>query len=223
MSNIKVLPNGISVLESDTHISRWVEQSGRLCHDDCVVLFILPLIKPGFVVIDGGAFIGDHTTAYLEKVGPTGSVLAFEPNPDAYECLVRNCPKAQKYRYALSNVKGWCHLSIGENAGGSHLSDMTGIDVQTIPLDYLNVPKVDFIKLDLEGYEVFALQGAKNTITTNKPVMVIEMNDGALRRHGHSPDTLKTELHSLGYEFRSLNPGLKMDEPQLDILCEPKK
>jgi len=220
---MKILENGIAVLDDDTHISRWVEQTGKLCHDDCVGLFILPLLKPGYVVVDAGAFIGDHTIAYLEKVGPTGKVYAFEPNPDAYECLKHNCKEAIKFRYALSNDTEHRYLSIAPNAGSSHITkEETTVSIQSITLDSLNLPKLDFVKLDIEGYEVMALKGGEKTIKQFRPIMVIEMNDGALLNHGESPDSLMDLLDYFGYTVKSLHPNLSMSEPMLDILCEPK-
>ncbi len=80
----------IAVIEFDSHISSWVEEAGRLCHDSMVHESILPLIKEGDWVVDAGAYIGDHTIAYAEKVGSRGRVIAFEINPPALECLKHN-------------------------------------------------------------------------------------------------------------------------------------
>ena len=220
---MKILTNNIAVLARDSHISSWIEQEGRLCHDKCVGLFILPLIPVGGTVVDGGAFIGDHTIAYLEKVGPTGRVLAFEPNPDAMECLQHNCPRAEFHLYALGRTYERSKLEIHENAGASRLAPIGTADVFVMPLDAIKFDRLDFIKLDLEGSEVAALQGAAKTIAQHRPVMVIEMCDGHLQRQGSSAEELQTLLTSWGYRYRSLNPGLNMDEPQLDLLCEPEK
>jgi len=221
---MKILDSGIAVLENDTHISRWVEQSGRLCHDGCVSLFILPLIHPGDVVVDGGAFIGDHTIAYLEKVGTNGRVLAFEPNPVAFECLKHNCPKAECFACGLGGSQALKSMSKNPNAGASSICESgTVFSVEIIPLDSLELPRLDFIKLDLEGFEVEALKGAVNTITAHRPVMVVEQMDGHLRRQGSSADELQSLLRHLRYTFKSLNPNLAMTEPQLDLLCEPIK
>src|SRR5262249_37578392 len=82
----KMLTNDIWVLEGD-QISNWVEQEGRLDHDQNFLPGILEHIKPGDTVIDVGAFIGDHTVAYAAKAK---KVIAFEPNPLAFECLKYN-------------------------------------------------------------------------------------------------------------------------------------
>jgi len=66
---VKILDNGIAVIEGDTHISSWVESTGRFDHDQNALPIILEHIKEGDWVVDGGAFIGDHTKAYKDKVG----------------------------------------------------------------------------------------------------------------------------------------------------------
>lgn len=221
---MKILENGIAVLEEDTHISRWVEEGGVLCHDGCVPMFILPHIPVGGTVVDGGAFIGDHTCAYLEKVGPNGTVLAFEPNPKAFKCLAHNCPKAELYPVALGSRMSSARFLEHENAGASSLTiDAENKDVSVITLDSIKLDRLDFMKLDLEGYECEALQGAVNTIGKFRPVMVIEMMDGHLRRQGASSRELMEMIVVLGYNFRNLILGTSINGPQVDLLCTPKK
>ena len=77
----------IAILETDNCICRFVEQSGRLDHDQNMLPIVLSYIPIGGVVIDVGAFIGDHTIAYLNKVRENGMVYAFEPYINAFECL----------------------------------------------------------------------------------------------------------------------------------------
>src|SRR5687767_9160852 len=93
-NRMKILPNGIAVLEKDSHISKWCESEKRLDHDQNLLPVILSYVKKGDWVVDAGAFIGDHTRAYLDRVGATGVVVALEPNPEAFECLKHNCPDA---------------------------------------------------------------------------------------------------------------------------------
>ena len=119
---MKILPNNIAVLENDSHISRWVEETGKLDHDEYSLPIILKHIKEGDYVVDAGAFIGDHTVAYVKAVGSTGRVYAFEPNLSAYECLVYNCPSAITIKAGLSNKPSSQFLSVAENAGASRIS-----------------------------------------------------------------------------------------------------
>lgn len=78
------------------------------------------------------------------------------------------------------------------------------------------------MKLDIEGYEVFALQGAKATINICRPVMLIEINRGMMESHGVKLDDLMEILDMLHYSAKPLQRDLKITDPQLDVLCHPK-
>jgi len=216
---VKILPNNIAVLENDSHISRWVEETGKLDHDEYSLPIILKHIKEGDYVVDAGAFIGDHTVAYAKAVGSTGRVYAFEPNLSAYECLVYNCPSAITIKAGLSDKPRSQFLSVAENAGASRISACGDRVVPVVALDSYDLPKLDFFKLDVEGFEVSALKGAKKTITKHRPIMWIEVNEHALQQRDESPISLITYLRSeLGYGLESFPPE---EGPQYDLLCKP--
>lgn len=221
---MKLTPEGVAVLENDTHISRWVEQNRRLDHDRNALPLVLPLIKPGDTVVDAGAFIGDHTIAYLNAVGEHGHVLAFEPNPEAFECLQFNCPKATCYPLALGEMTGTRGLKISGNAGNSSLSsDESKVDytVAMMELDLLRMRRLDYFKIDVEGFEVFVLQGAKATINICRPIMLIEVNHRMMKAQGVKLDDLLEMLDLLNYSFKPLYNNLKLEDQELDILCKP--
>jgi FkbM family methyltransferase len=214
---VKILENGIAVIEDDTHISSWVESEGRLDHDRYSLPIILEHIKEGDVVVDAGAFIGDHTIAYLEKAGESGVVIAFEPNPKAFQCLMHNCPKAKAFNYGLCSHSGEAFLELCENVGASSIGE-AGESIKLMCLDELNLDRLDFIKLDVEGYELRALRGGEGLIDTHRPKMWIEINRGALEKHGASAREIFTFLLDYGYEIKSY-PDDGGD--QYDILCLP--
>lgn len=216
---MKLSSAGFAILEHDTHISRWVEESGRLDHDRYALPIILEHISPGDVVVDAGAFIGDHTFAYCDAVGEFGTVHAFEPNPEAYECLTYNCPSARTYNVGLSNKKTKVNYAKDPNAGASRIvadSEDT-LAVSTITLDSLKLPRLDFFKLDIEGYELYALKGALHTLRRTRPKLWIEINCGALAQNSCTPSDVTDLLESLGY---SCTPYPEVGE-QYDILCVP--
>lgn len=205
---MKITMEGFAVLDDtkDMYLSRWVEEQGRLCVEGSVYEHYLPLIQTGDVVVDAGAAIGDHTCAYLEKVGPTGVVHAFEPNPDMLECLAHNCPKAVIHPFGLSDrVADW-FLDVGrENAGAGFLishRDKHQRPVSTMTLDTLALPRLNFLKMDIEGMELFALRGAENTIRACRPTIVMEMNEPCLTRYNVTSGDIKEFLRRIGYSFR---------------------
>jgi FkbM family methyltransferase len=211
---MKILDNGIAVVEGDSHISRWVEQSGRLDHDEYALPIILEHVPEGGVVVDGGAFIGDHTTAYLKKVGRTGKVMAFEPNKEAFECLKHNCPDAECYYFGLSDLRGAAGMVRNENVGATRVCG--GNEIILVRLDDYFFNRLDFIKLDVEGMEIRALRGAMEVIKRFKPVLWVEVNVGALEMQGTSEWELKTLLEGdLGYRCKAYPE----EGAQYDLLC----
>lgn len=214
---MKILENGIAVLEGDTHISHWVASQGRLDHDQYSLPIILEHINEGDVVIDAGAFIGDHTIAYLEKVKAAGCVFAFEPNPKAFQCLIHNCPKAKAFNYGLCSHAGEAFLEVCDNVGASSIGE-AGEDIKLMCLDELNLDRLDFMKLDVEGYELRALRGGEGLIDSFRPKMWIEINRLALEKQGASAREIFTFLLDYGYEISSY-PDASGD--QYDILCFP--
>ena len=196
-------PQGWWVLKRDTHLSRWVEQAQRLDHDQPVLQKLLPYIKPGSVVYDLGAAIGDHTVFYLNAVGHHGIVVAFEPHPLEYECLKRNCPKALCFPFAVGETRDQVWLFHEPDCiGGSRLIDpatqwpMTQHRRVTIDEDCSIAGQVSFMKIDIEGCEPAALRGARNTIMRDRPVIWLEINPTALERQGHTTNELRDVLEN---------------------------
>jgi len=218
-SIMKVLSNGIAVIEGDTHISAWVQSENRLDHDQYSLPIILEHIKEGDWVVDGGAFIGDHTIAYLKSVGNTGRVFAFEPNPDALACLAHNCPDAKIHPYGLGDYSDTKKICKNVNAGASSIGDSGETEVKINCLDSYDLPRLDFLKLDVEGYELKALQGAEQTICEYRPKMWIEINRGALERHGASAKDIFAFLTDYDYD---IEPYPESGGEQYDILCLPR-
>ncbi len=217
---MKLLPNNLAVIEGDTHISKWVEESGKLAHDEYSLGIILPNINEGDFVVDAGAFIGDHTIAYLEKVGASGAVYAFEPNPKAFECLVHNCPKAVSMPYGLSDKRGEYVYSKSSNAGAGHLGGAGIEKVVVLDLDSINLKKLNFFKLDVEGHEISALRGARQTIEAYRPMLWVECNSNALYRQGESLEGL---LEYISDELKyDMEPHPEPNRFQYDILCRPR-
>lgn len=227
---MKITREGFAIIETDTHIGKWVEESGRLDHDQNMLPFILPLLKIGDIIIDAGANIGSHTIAYARAVGETGKVLAFEPNPRAYECLLYNMnpfPWVSCFLSGLGDSMAWHSVNQHENAGMAWLnSASSGKDVViTNTIDRIifqnDYKRLNYIKIDCEGFEVEILEGGKDAIEKYKPLMLIEINRGALARRGFDESVIFKLLTLWGYAYSNVYPGQPMAGEQYDILCIP--
>lgn len=221
---MKILSSGIAVIEGDTHISKWVEENGRLDIAEQMLIPFRKYIPVGGRVLDIGANIGDHTATYSKWVGEEGAVYAFEPNPAAYECLCHNFSSSKNVfpsNCALSSGSGRSSFVLSENVGASFLSGNTGTVVLR-KLDEYRILSIDFIKIDVEGFETNVLRGAKVTIQNTRPVMLIEVNAGALERAGTSSSELLSLISSYGYSTEITDPKLNLSSLQFDVLCLPE-
>jgi len=137
--------------------------------------------KLGDIVFDIGAYIGDTALWFSKAVGPQGKVYAFEPEPGNFERLKANLERnnvtnVNPLQLALSENEGEMRVSSG--AGSSVITQAgTGKSVKVTTIDNFveanKLPRVDFIKMDVEGYESKVLKGAQETIKTFKPSMAL--------------------------------------------------
>lgn len=196
---MNILPNGVAVCGT-THHAEWCKDG--LVHDPWMAGIICKHIRPGDVVVDAGAHIGTMTRAMLDA---GASVLAFEPNREAFDCLCYNCPEAFPLELGLSDACGEAALHCPEeNAGMAHC--LPGAGVKLVDLDSLSLHKLRLIKADVEGYEAKLLRGARKTIALYHPVLILEVNPSALERAGDSEKGLLKLLTELGYTWTELQP-----------------
>lgn len=215
---------GVHVLAEDSHLSRWIEQHGRLDIAEGEIAAFAKYIPEGGVVIDAGACLGDHTATYAQLVGPAGKVYAFEANPITCHALRLNFAEASNVEVigcALGYHPMFDRLTADLNAGASHLSH-TGMRVPVLTIDLLGLDRIDFIHLDAEGMEPNIIRGAWNTLLKIRPVMVVEVNHGCLARYQEDEASLLRVLEKNGYRWEEMDPSHGPHLAQRDIICFPK-
>lgn len=124
--------------------------------------------------IDAGAHIGIITRLLAKHFS---RVIAFEPHPQTFKCLQRNTrhlPNVEIHRAALGGVKGQMGIEMAPTTNSGDRQIISGTGVKVVTLDSLRLKDVDFIKMDIQGYELFALQGAVRTLQRCRPVCLIE-------------------------------------------------
>ena len=129
----------------------------------------LGYVKKWNTYIDVGSQFGFWTRPLLKKFK---TIHCFEPNILFRECFLKNIPldNVTLHPYGLSNNEHTAHQS----KDGQVLSTKEG-SVQCRTLDSFKLDNVDFIKIDVDGFEHKVLVGAKQTITKFEPVINIEM------------------------------------------------
>ena len=139
--------------------------------------------SPGDYVIDAGGCFGDTALAFSVAIGESGRVFSFEPLPRLKEIFVSNlrrnvdlARRIELFEYAVWDVSRHT-LNFSDFGAGSRQDRNGEIQVATITIDDFVVarrlPRVDFIKMDIEGAEREALRGAADTIRRFKPRLAI--------------------------------------------------
>lgn len=145
--------------------------------------------RPGATVVDVGANIGEWTLQMADAVGPGGRVVAVEPIPRMAEAieksaLANNMTQVSVHALALADAEGQAEFSVERgNTGGSRLGRAAGaVDTITVPVATLDallarlaIGRVDFIKVDVEGFELEVLRGARATLARDAPGMYLEV------------------------------------------------
>lgn len=142
-------------------------------------------VKPGSTVLDIGAHIGTHTVTLSKSVGPGGSVVAFEPQPKIFRELflnmaLNNLSNVSFFWGGVGNKMGKIELSplVPDNEAGTGLWGGTGKFVDLVSIDSFHFNNVSLMKIDVEGQELAVLEGAKETILRERPVILIEIQGG---------------------------------------------
>jgi len=151
----------------------------------------------GVVAIDCGANIGVHTIEWAKAMTGWGSVLAIEAQERIYYALagniaINNCFNAVAVHGAVSSESGILQIpnpnhAVSSSFGSLELRQRNGnefigqpidyqntVNVRKLTLDEFSLPRVDLIKLDIEGMELEAIEGASRTIAASRPIMLVE-------------------------------------------------
>lgn len=168
-------------------------------------------LKKGDYVLDIGANIGFHTLFFAEIVGEQGKVTAFEPVPYNYQALqhnisLNNFSHITAMNIALSHKNEQIYIAADEksiNPGTFNLFDQSGNTLITCCIgdEITGDQKVDFMKIDVEGYESFVIQGLLETIKKNRPTIIFEYDKGYHQKTGLTEDYIFSLLSAMNYHF----------------------
>jgi FkbM family methyltransferase len=177
-------------IESD---DEYLENLGREFEPATVRLFDSLLTKAD-CALDVGANIGCTALALGER---SRKVIAFEPAPATFAFLKRNVSNSglknvdvvnsalgaergdAEIIYAASNRSG-AFVSNHTSVTRDHVSEKIVIQRLDDLMPSLDIPRVDFMKLDVEGFEQSVITGAAQTISQFKPVVMLELNHWCL-------------------------------------------
>jgi len=199
--NITFPKNDYIASKCDEH--KWYH--GKNCHTGNIIGRINSMIQPNSNIIDVGAFVGTFSVPLLEEGHAS---FMFESCNDFYQILKENTSKyskASRINKAVGNKNTRVGVSLQNmNFGGTHI--VRGDDVEMITLDsfFKDINRVDFIKIDVESYEYYVLQGAIEIIKKFKPIILWEnltptFKDNSLDKILGAKDNCFSLLKELGY------------------------
>jgi FkbM family methyltransferase len=185
--------------------------------------------EPGDVLVDAGANVGWYALV-LDRLAPDGvDIYAFEPDPSNYELLefniaLNDAARIHPVRSALAETPGSHTLYLySQKNRGRHsmlpINDGQRIGVHSVSLDEfwqredLTRRRPGFIKMDIEGYELFALRGARNTLI-RCPAVLIEYSPNYMVKAGVHPSDLYDVLAGAGlmaHEFDTDGRATRVD------------
>jgi FkbM family methyltransferase len=220
------------------------------------VAYFRSVIQPGMTVLDIGANIGHHTVLYASLVGPAGRVIAFEPQAVIYRLLCGNlaingCQQVEAVQTCVGEAEGTVRL-VGVSYAGADNFGALGVDVdatrrgdthgelcRVATLDQLlaerlePIERCDFIKIDVQSFELFVLKGGRRTLDRFRPVLFLEISPHWMARSHYDYREIYHLLWDLGYAIehptdpsvgpREIKPWSGRESEEWDIVARPAR
>ena len=234
-----MLPNGLRITVPNGGAGALIYYQGW--SEPEVAAFLLRLLKPGMTFLDVGAHIGEYVLLAASVVGPDGSVHAFEPDPRNYRLLeynvkMNNLTSVHLNQFAVYSRDCVMQLKVGTEPSITRLAaELDTLDrqrsidlkvkIRAVTLDTFvkekAITKVDVIKVDVEGAELFVLEGANSILGMSSdfaPVIVFEYSPANCKNFGYHPSEIIDILSSYGYGVYFIgNTGEVIPAKTLDV------
>lgn len=233
----------------DEHMQSKIFWYGYYSRD--IVLLMNRILRPGMVVIDVGANIGEITLTAARRVGVGGRVYAFEPMKVLFAQLIENLSvnsvaqvtpiekglshtsgTATIYTAAAQFEDGTWHDGLGTLYPTTSRSIAAGDIVLTTLDEFCSasyIEKIDLLKIDVEGAELAVIKGGLTAITRFQPFLIVEIQADTSVGAGNCSKDVTSLLMSLGYKLFVIGRKAKLrafQEADLagfqNVLCVPR-
>jgi FkbM family methyltransferase len=193
------------------------------CHEPLFTKVMMSELKPGMTIVDIGANIGYYALLEAKTVGNSGKVYAIEPEPANFDRLKKNIAlnnyaNIETYKIAVCDMSGKktlyqsespnLHSLLGANGTNAPKNSyISTIDVQTTSLDeFLNGKQPpDLIRMDVEGYEYYIIEGMKQTLNANRNLKIfMELHSATMKAAGLNMEVMMTTLSDTGFKPKYL-------------------
>lgn len=202
-----------------------------------------PVLQKAKFIFDVGANIGS-TALFFAQENPDAQIFSFEPHPATYKKALTNLALNSFHNIRLVN-KGLgaveeakkLYQVVEKNPGMNRIMPddnpypYTWVEIVTLDgfcREY-GISHIDFIKIDVEGFEYFVLLGGSNVLSQSHPVIYLELYDHGLKRNGHSAAALISLLMDMGYNQilnayteSLITAGTDLTNCDFDIIAEKR-
>ena len=195
----------------ELHSTGDYEQGTRRC--------IFEMLKPGMTFVDIGAHVGLFSVPAAARVGPSGRVFAFEPDPSNRQLLEANIesndvPNVVVVPMAVAECEDRMQLHCSPYNTGDHQLYCSARGRRTVEVDVTRLDTymdqqgggVDLIKMDVQGAEGRVLQGMTGVMDANpKLTLIVELSPWMLRDIGDDPLLILRDLSDRGFELSTMD------------------
>ncbi len=234
-TSLTVSTNGykIMTIPNDSGISE--ELRIFKTHEPLTTELIKKILKEGMICVDLGCNLGYYALLESKLVKNTGKIFAFEPSPVTYEHFRKNLElnetsNVESYNIAIGNIddkikfllskkSNWCRV-IDDS---TNVSNSNIIEVPMITLDSFaskhSLKKIDFIRMDIEGYEDKAYDGMTQVIKQFKPSLYMEIHPHfmGLERTKSFFEKLKKDGYEIKYFTQRITDTPWISDPKNDV------
>ena len=205
---------GVYLPDNEQHLIDWMNKAGEVVDGKGTYQIkklraALGYVKSFRTAVDIGAHCGLWS---LQLVKQFKHLEAFEPVKEHRNCYEANLSEyASKYNLwgcALGEKEGFIRIETQSDSTGNSRVAGTG-DIPMYTLDSFELDEVDFIKIDTEGFEYFAVKGAEETVKRCRPIMIVEQKGHGTQYHGIRKEAAVELLQSWG--MRAMQPPLSGD------------
>ncbi len=221
---------GPLLLPAGDQVITRVLQNGGVWETQETAYLIMTLL-PGQTFVDIGAHVGYFSVLASKRLGPTGTVIAFEPEARNLDLLERNlwrngCGNAVVVPHACSDRSEALSLVLDEENRGAHYLVPPGhgdVAVSCVRPDQVLPDAVDVVKIDAQGYDHEVVSGLSRTWTACPDlVIMVELSYGELDRRGIEPVVVLGGYEEMGFELAMFDAGGHlpvMPAEAIDAVC----
>ncbi|MBI5623647.1 MAG: FkbM family methyltransferase [Elusimicrobia bacterium] len=215
-STLSVDGHRITAGTSDRALALLLHRLGLV--DTAEKRYLAETVRPGMTCLDIGANIGIYTLYLARLAGPSGRVIAFEPEPENFALLRKNIianrygnvecvPKAVSDRAGSASL-GFCEENRGDHRLGA--AGRRAVPVETVRVDDYFPPasRVDVIKMDIQGSELAAMEGMRRALADNPGVRIVaEFCPALLETSGSAAEAFARFWHDQGFSAFLIGEG----------------